>query len=75
MKLVPFAIDSFARFIVGEPYQHVRNIVEELETTMVSGEEKRLVVIEEIEAIGLSLGGWLLNLAIELAVAALRARA
>lgn len=75
MKVVPFAIKSFATFVVGDEFRHVVQQVKAVESDEASGKDKRSQVIEAVETMGLALGGWLLNLAIELAVALIRSKA
>ena len=74
MKVTSFVIDSFAKFLVGPAYRDVQGLVKAVDDPAKSGEEKRQAVIEGLETIGVALFGWLLNVAIELAVASLRAR-
>lgn len=70
MSIQNIAINSFASFIVGGTiFKKVKDIVDIYNNSTLTNEEKRLSAIKDAEDIGLGLAGWVLNLAIELAVA------
>lgn len=61
-----------ALFVGAKDWGQVQAIVHIVDSTALKGSEKRALVVEKLEEIGFALCGWLLNLAIELAVAKLR---
>lgn len=74
-RLLIHALQTIMRTLIGsDNYQHLTQLVEITENTELHGKEKRERVIEEAQQIGLSVGTALLNLAIEVAVTALRNR-
>jgi len=70
MKINAIAINSFAKWLVGGvPFESAKRIVAGLNDRDMTGEMKRGLALEELKALGYSLAGFLMNLAIELAVA------
>lgn len=75
MKVTPFVIEKFASFLSsGTIFSAMRNIVSDLEDTDLANEEKRQRAISNFKAIGYDIGGWIVNLLLELAVAWLRSK-
>jgi len=75
MKVSAIAINSFAKWIVGGvPFAAAKNIVTELNDTDMTGEEKRQAAVKTLKTFGYALAGFLVNLAIELAVAWVKAQ-
>jgi len=63
-------IESFARFILGGIlFSRIKRIVSFYSVEDITGEEKKQRAVEEARGIGIDISSWLLNLAIELAVA------
>jgi len=76
MKVKTMAINLFARQLIdGVAFEQAKNIVAELDGKDISNEDKRKIAVETLKAFGYALAGFLLNLAIELAVAWLRSKA
>lgn len=76
MNITQIAINSFAKFLIGgDRFARVIATVKRVEDPDLSGRAKRELAIAQIEQIGIEIGGWLLNLAIELAVAYVRQKA
>jgi hypothetical protein len=70
MKVTPFLIDSFAKWLVGGvAFSTIRQVVSDLDNEDISGTEKFDKAIDAAKAAGVALAGWMLNVAIELAVA------
>jgi len=70
MKISAIAINSFAKWIVGGvPFEAAKGIVTELNDKDMTGEEKRQAAVKTLQTFGYALAGFLVNLAIELAVA------
>lgn len=75
MKIAPFAIASFASFMLGgKVFNTIKDIVVFQSNTDKTGEEKKAEAIAGFKRVGGDLAGWLLNLGIELAVAWLKSR-
>ena len=75
MKVSAFAIEQFGRWVVGGvPFAAAKNVVAALEGSDLSGEEKRQAAITQLRTFGYQLAGFLLNLAVELAVAWLKSK-
>jgi hypothetical protein len=69
MKIIPFLIEKTAKAIIGGvPFESAKTIVGTLNDSNLSNEEKRSQAIEELKSYGYKLAGYLINLAIELAV-------
>lgn len=75
MKITPFAINSFANFMLGgEVFNTLKQIVEVQDDTNQTGEQKRAATIEGFKHLGGDLAEWMLNLGVELAVAWLKSK-
>jgi len=75
MKLAPLIIERFAKWIVGGvPFESAKRIVTAAADTGLPGEVKRAIAFAQLTALGYDLAGFLINLAIELAVAWLKAK-
>ena len=69
MKVSAIAINSFAKWIIGGvPFEAAKGIVTELNDKDLTGEEKRQAAVKTLQTFGYALAGFLVNLAIELAV-------
>ena len=69
------ALQTILKAIIGSlNYESVQMLVKRMDSTELSGDEKRAVVVQEARTIGLAVGYALLNLAIEVAVNSLRSR-
>lgn len=76
MKITPFVIEIFAKFIVGGvPFESMKRIVTGLENKSITNESKRFIAIDEFKKMGYALAGVLVNLAVELAVIWLKSKA
>lgn len=76
MKIKSTAISSFAKFILGgTTFTRLIGIAKRQQDSNLSGAEKREAALADIEMIGLDIGGWAINLGIELAVAWLKSQA
>jgi len=76
MNIKAAAINSFAQFMLGgETFKKIRHTVTALNARNLSGEQKRQIALEDIQAIAGDLAGWAINLGIELAVAYLKSLA
>lgn len=70
-----FFIDKFAAFMFsGMLWTRVKHVVEVLEKEDLSGNDKRHLAINELGVIGVDIAKFMVNLAIELAVAYIRAK-
>lgn len=73
MNVKKFVIQRFASYLLGgEVFDRLKAIVTRQDGQAANGETKRQMAIQEAKAIGIVLGGFLLNLGVELAVAYLR---
>lgn len=73
MKVGAVAINSFGRWIAGGvPFEAAKGIVKDMENSDLSGEEKRAAAVARLKELGYGLAGFLVNLAVELAVAYLK---
>lgn len=73
MKVGAVAINSFGRWIAGGvPFEAAKSIVKDMDNIQLSGEEKRAAAVARLKEFGYGLAGFLVNLAVELAVAWLR---
>ena len=69
------ALQTILKAIIGSlNYERVKELVNQMDSTELSGDEKRAAVVQEARTIGLAVGYALLNLAIEVAVNSLRNR-
>lgn len=69
------AIESFAKLMVGgKVFGDIQRIVASYTNANLSGEEKRQEALKDIKDIGVALSGWLINLALELAVAWIKSK-
>lgn len=67
------ALQTIIRSLVGTlNYERIKLLVVDAEQEPLSGAEKRALVVQEAQTIGLAIGTALLNLAIETAVNTLR---
>lgn len=68
-------IDRFAAFILGSKvWGEIQGIVHILDSTNLTGVQKREQAIEMFKQVGIELAGFLLNLGLELAVTLLRSK-
>ena len=66
-------IDLVAKTLAGGvEFAAMKSLVADLESSELSGSEKRAKVIADFEQIGYGLAGWLVNVLLELAVAYIR---
>ncbi len=76
MKLTPFIIERFAKFVMGGvPFESMKRIVADVNNSAMSGSEKRQAVLNEFASLGYALADCLINLGLELAVAWLKSKA
>lgn len=76
MKVLPVIIEKFAKYRVGGVvFESAKRITESLDNKDLSNEEKKAIAVGQLKAYGYELTGFLFNLAIELAVDYLRAKA
>lgn len=67
------ALQTILKAIMGSlNYERIKGLVDRMDSTDLSGDEKRAAVVQEARTIGLAVGYALLNLAIEVAVNSLR---
>jgi hypothetical protein len=67
------AINALASLLAdGSTFERIKATVIRVEDPKLSGAEKKQAVLDELKVIGVNVGGWLLNLIIELCVAWLR---
>jgi ligand-binding sensor domain-containing protein len=70
MNIKATAINLFANQIIGgREFGAAKDIVSTLQAKDIPNEEKRQLAVERLKTLGYALAGFLLNLAIELAVA------
>jgi bifunctional DNase/RNase len=75
MDLKSFLIERFANFMLGaDVWGHAQAAVKIVESPTMTGEQKRANALELLSDVAKDFAKWLLNLAIELAVAKLKAR-
>lgn len=68
-----YLIDGLATWFVGaKTWGDVQGIVHIIENLKATGAEKRAHALELVEELGVSLAKWMINLALELAVAKMR---
>ena len=69
------ALHAVIKALVGsQNYQRIQMLVDHADATALSGAEKRVQVAQDARALGVAVSAALLNLAIEVAVNALRSR-
>ncbi|MCU0807946.1 MAG: hypothetical protein MUC53_08410 [Candidatus Contendobacter sp.] len=69
------ALETLVQAIAGRMnYQNIKGLVEQINDSALSGDEKRDLVIDEARAMGVAIASAMLNLLIEVAVNAVRAR-
>lgn len=74
-KILFGLLQSLVRTIIGAlNYERIALLVRDANQSPLSGDEKRDLVIEEARSVGLAIGTSLLNLAIEVAVNALKSK-
>lgn len=70
MKVSQIAIASFAKFVVGgKLFANVKDLVLQVESRNIDGVTKKRNVVASLQTLGYDVGTWIVNLAIELAVA------
>lgn len=70
MSVTKFLIEHLATAIAGgAEFSAMKTLVQDLESTTLSGPEKKAKVLEDFYAIGYGIAGWTINLLLELAVA------
>ncbi len=75
MRVIPFLIDNLASLIGGgTEFSAMKSLVKDMQDTGLSGEEKKAKVLDDFGQIGYQIGGWVVNLLLELAVAWLKAK-
>ena len=75
MSVKSTVIKSFAKFVLGGlVFGKIKDIVATYNNSELSGSEKRSGAIKDLEAIGLGIATWAVNLGIELAVAYFKAQ-
>jgi len=75
VKITPIVIDKFAKFIVGGvPFESMKRVVATLDDADLSGSAKRAAALAEFKKFSYLLTDFLVNLAVELAVAWLKSR-
>lgn len=76
MKVGAIAIEQFAKWLVGGvQFEAAKGIVKDLQDKDMTNEEKRIHAVARLKSFGYALAGFLVNLAIELAVAYFREKA
>lgn len=76
MNIKATAINLFANQIIGgREFGAAKDIVETLEKKDIPNTEKRQIAVERLKTLGYALAGFLINLAIELAVAYVKTKA
>lgn len=74
-KILYGLLQTILRTLIGTlNYERLYLLVEDAEKTGLSGEEKRLMVLQEAKSIALVVSQALINLAIEVAVNALKSK-
>jgi 2C-methyl-D-erythritol 2,4-cyclodiphosphate synthase len=67
------ALQTIVRALIGAlNYERIKSLVTDTDATSLSGDDKRALVVQEAQSIGLAVGYALVNLAIETAVNSLR---
>lgn len=75
MRVIPFLIDNLASLIAGgTEFSAMKSLVKDMQDTGLSGDEKKAKVLDDFGQIGYEIGGWVVNLLLELAVAWLKAK-
>ncbi|MEC4750009.1 hypothetical protein [Methylomicrobium sp. Wu6] len=70
MKVGAIAINLFAKQMVGGvPFEAAKGIVLDLQNRDMTNEEKRAAAVARLQELDYALAGFLVNLAVELAVA------
>lgn len=76
MRIIPFLIEQLAHLVAGNTeFSAMRSLVQHMESSELSGAEKREMVLNDFEQIGYDIGGWVVNLLLELAVAWIKEKA
>lgn len=75
MRVIPFLIDNLAALVAGgTEFGAMKSLVADIQDSGLSGEEKKAKVLDDFGQIGYEIGGWVVNLLLELAVAWLKAK-
>lgn len=75
MRVIPFLIDNLASLIAGgTEFSAMKSLVADIQDSGLSGDEKKAKVLDDFGQIGYEIGGWVVNLLLELAVAWLKAK-
>ena len=75
MKITPSIINAYGKWRVGnDPFESAKTIVASLDNQSIPDEEKKRIAVEQLKVFGYALAGFLLNLAIEIAVDYLRSK-
>lgn len=75
MRVIPFLIDNLAALVAGgTEFSAMKSLVADIQDSGLSGDEKKAKVLDGFAQIGYEIGGWVVNLLLELAVAWLKAK-
>lgn len=75
MRVIPFLIDNLAALVAGgTEFGAMKSLVADIQDSGLSGDEKKAKVLNDFGQIGYEIGGWVVNLLLELAVAWLKAK-
>lgn len=75
MRVIPFLIDNLAALVAGgTEFSAMKSLVADIQDSGLSGDEKKAKVLDDFGQIGYEIGGWVVNLLLELAVAWLKAK-
>jgi hypothetical protein len=73
MNLKQILIEQLAKLLAsGKIFARIRGIVQSVDSTDKTGDEKRQLVLDSLKATGIEVAGFLLNVLLELAVTWLR---
>ena len=74
MKVIPYLAEQLGTAIAGGvEFAAMKSLVKDIESSSLNGAEKRAKVLEDFQAIGYELAGWVVNTLLELAVVWVRA--
>lgn len=75
MKITTSVINAYGKWRVGSgPFEAAKTIVGNLDNEPIPNDEKKRIAVEKLKVFGYALAGFLINLAIEIAVDYLRSK-
>lgn len=75
MKVIPYLAEQLGNHLAGGvEFSAMKALVHDIERSDMSGSEKKNKVLEDFEAIGYSLAGWIIDTILQLAVVVVKSK-